>query len=243
MTISAVDRNVTFTLYCNLMAEIKTRNNAAARVMANIHAPKPSVPLIEPEFAGEFSYFQLRKMCELVAVACLLAHGDVEKTRTGRLRGTYHARTIIKALEQLNPDFFPLPYEIQDAPPFEPKVVTTLTDGVLTKAELLSLYDNECGPAMHFGSAEDLLAGRRLQIQESRIGEWFTKFFKLLVRHRIRLSSDHEEVWVDMSFPEAEVRAMLMVPAVATANPLQVQRFSTPEGSMLTTSSPSPISA
>jgi hypothetical protein len=234
------DRNATFQIYVNLMAEIKTRNIGAGLVLDDMHRKPPRVPM-DPALAGEFCYLQLRKMCEILGVACLLAHGDVEDTRTNNLHDAYHPRKLIKALEKLKPDFFPIPFDLKPGAPLEPSHAETVTEGALTKAELLHLYDNECGMVMHFGAADDLLKGRKTEIHIDRVIEWFKKFARLLVRHRMRLVTG-EEVWVDMSLPGHDAEAKLMVTRpTELIFPMQSQTVTTPEGSTLIPASPRPI--
>src|SRR6266850_2561007 len=57
--------------------------------------------------AVEFCYLQLRMLCELIAVGCLVVHGDIEGTKG--LRKAWAADEIMKRLEKLHPDFYPHP--------------------------------------------------------------------------------------------------------------------------------------
>src|SRR5262245_58960282 len=52
----------------------------------------------------EFGFLQLRMLCELIAIGCLTAHGDLE---TGKLKKTYEADKIIRRLERLHSEFYP----------------------------------------------------------------------------------------------------------------------------------------
>lgn len=40
-------------------------------------------------FADEFCTLQLRMLCEVIALACLVAHGDIPDTHTRRFRDAY----------------------------------------------------------------------------------------------------------------------------------------------------------
>jgi hypothetical protein len=85
-------------LYANIMEEIKLRlegiNHATA---GQTGMPFPLV--------NEFCFLQLRMLCELIALGCLVAHGDIEATRTRKYRTAYAADDIIKMLEALHSDF------------------------------------------------------------------------------------------------------------------------------------------
>lgn len=66
-------------LYCNIMAEIKSRSE----VIAHIFEEKTRLG------AGtrcELCYLQLRMIYELIALGCLAAHGNIQATHTGKLR-------------------------------------------------------------------------------------------------------------------------------------------------------------
>jgi hypothetical protein len=91
---------------------------------------------------GEFCYFQLRIICELIALACLTAHGDIQGTKSNRLQEAYQADLIIKALTKLHAKFYPVP-SIQSENKIDGSWQRTyLTDGFLTKPELLRCITN-----------------------------------------------------------------------------------------------------
>lgn len=51
-------------------------------------------------------------MCELIAIACLVAHGDINETHATKFRDRYEADRILKQLEGLLADFYPFPSKI-----------------------------------------------------------------------------------------------------------------------------------
>src|SRR5665213_3618026 len=120
-------------LYCDLMEEIKARHS----IIENVFAGKFNLP---PFAASEFCYLQLRVVCELIALACLAAHGDIEATRKGKLFKAYNADQIIKDLGRLHPDFYPRPTKQVIDDKGVPIKVTPITSGYLTKEDLLTLY-------------------------------------------------------------------------------------------------------
>jgi hypothetical protein len=88
-------------IYAHLMEEIKRRQDVIAQVLNH------TTPL--PEMAAfEFSYLQLRKICEVFALACLAAHGDIPEVRT-QLQSAYNADKIMKQLTRIHPQFYPVP--------------------------------------------------------------------------------------------------------------------------------------
>jgi hypothetical protein len=68
------DPKATIELYCGLMEEIKIRQ----QVISTILERKLSLPV---RVAHELCYLQLRMICELIAIGCLVAHGDITRRR------------------------------------------------------------------------------------------------------------------------------------------------------------------
>lgn len=92
-------------VYLHCMVEIKER----LRVIDTIRAMQlPSL------FVKELCYLQLRYICELIAIACLVAQGDYETQRT--FREEYSPPKIFAALREHYPNFFPQPATITSTP-------------------------------------------------------------------------------------------------------------------------------
>ena len=85
------------------MEEIKGRTEAIRLALSG------QLP-VHPRVAVELSFLQLRMVCELIALACLMAHGDLGLTLPEKMKGEDHAGVILKVLEQLHPKFYPRPY-------------------------------------------------------------------------------------------------------------------------------------
>jgi hypothetical protein len=96
---------------------------------------------LPPGAIKEYCFLQLRMLCELVALGCLTAHGDLG---TGKLKEAYEADKIIRRLQRLHPDFYPIAAIRTERGP-------KLRDGGLTKEELTKLYWR-CGDVLHRGS-------------------------------------------------------------------------------------------
>jgi hypothetical protein len=92
----------TISLYTLLMEEIKLR-------IATINTLVSGKTGLNDYLAQESCYLQLRLMCELVAMSCLVSHGDIKETKTKKFMEQYHAGTILKQLEKLHKDYFPFP--------------------------------------------------------------------------------------------------------------------------------------
>jgi hypothetical protein len=129
-------------IYTRLLDEARVRIISSESVLNGRNA-------LEAPLAVEFGYLQLRMLCEVVALSCLVAHGDINETRTNKFQKEYAADNIIKKLEPLHANFFPRPIELQSSPGRHH--AEYITEGFLTKSELLSLY-HECGDRLHRGS-------------------------------------------------------------------------------------------
>lgn len=118
--------------YCILMENIKFRVDLVTDLARDVHGL--------PIFAvAELIYLQIRLVCETLAVACLVAHRNVEGARSNRLRNAYQADLIMNALEKMHARFYPRPIKqiLRDGKPigFE-----DIKHGFVTKDELLQSY-------------------------------------------------------------------------------------------------------
>jgi hypothetical protein len=180
------------TVYAALMEEIKRRVEVIQRAVSG-HYSLPSI------VALELCYVQLRKVCEVFALACLTAHGEIEGVRRKFLQKTYNADLIIKELGRLHPQFYPIPSQ-QRLDPFNGKVVevVTVASGYLTKDELLNLY-GKCGTYLHRGSIRQLLTKWEPTVDFHKIADWVGKITTLLNHHQIQTVQPDRQLWVMMN--------------------------------------------
>jgi hypothetical protein len=88
-------------VYARLVEEIKRRQSVIAQVLNGT--------MTMPQMAAfEFCYLQLRKICEVFALGCLAAHGDIPEVRS-KLQTTYNADQIMKHLARIHSRFYPVP--------------------------------------------------------------------------------------------------------------------------------------
>ncbi len=138
-------------LYQAILEEMKLRTLSISGSTANPgFLPSPVV--------RESCFLQLRMPCELIALGCLVAHGDIEATRTTKLQKAWQADDILNALERLHPDFFPTPVVKTAIGPGQLHFANRTPD-FLTKQELLSLFQ-KCGRELHRGSVRSLMKPR-----------------------------------------------------------------------------------
>jgi hypothetical protein len=132
-------------LYHSIMVEVMIR------VYSLNSATMTPTPIPQP-LIREYCFLQLRMLCELIALGCLVAHGDITKTKY--FQKAYKADDILQRLEKLHPDFFPYPFKSTITPPSpgfpgELKMEDVETD-YLKKDELIQLYV-KCGSILHKG--------------------------------------------------------------------------------------------
>jgi hypothetical protein len=138
------------TLYANLMDEVKVRIDCIDKaVHGRTHMPGPLV--------REFCYLQLRLLCELIALSCLVAHGDIAAKYAKRLGKEWSADKIIDNMTSLHPDFYPQPIrQLPKQAGRAEQMVEGVHPSPLPRTELLTLYGT-CHRYLHRGNVKKLL--------------------------------------------------------------------------------------
>jgi hypothetical protein len=163
-------------LYAGIMEEIKIR-------VAAIDSGTTNQTGLAPPLVKEFCFLQIRMICELIALGCLVAHGDIGQSK--KLMKEWAADKIISALESLHPDFFPQACG-QSRTPEGHHNLTRIERGI-TKTELISLYGN-CGNILHRGSVKKLLTERMpIQVHYPEITQKAQKIVDLLSIHVVTM--------------------------------------------------------
>jgi hypothetical protein len=163
-------------LYASIMEEAKFRA-LSINTLTNSGLALP-VPLLR-----ETCFLQLRTLCELIGLGCLVAHGDIKETQSVTFQKAYHAGDIVKRLEKLHPNFYPSPRKFEFSPGH--LHLADYDQQFLTKAELVTLY-GKCGDALHRGSLRQLLDPKNQPPADFRdIQEWGQKILNLLSSHVI----------------------------------------------------------
>ena len=169
--------------YQGLLVEIKHRTATIDDIL------KKKVP-IRAKIAEELCYLQLRMICELIAIGCLIIHGDVSARKQDLFR-SYKADWIMSRLELLHPRFYPQPLEHQDRVGPHPEWVHK-TDGFLARKDLVKLI-RLAGERVHRGTARNVLKNDR-PLEFADIRRWHDMVVALLTRHII-ISPDEETIF------------------------------------------------
>lgn len=189
-------------LYAAIMTEVKIRFECIE------HVVQGKTELDHP-LVCEIAYLQLRMICELVALGCLVVHGDIPATQTSKFQRAFSANAILKGLESLHPDFFPKPLTQAHHTSrlhFEPR-----QPDYMTKDELLTLYGEQCGNALHKGSLHGLLTAKK-QPRDDRYPEIMgpaQRLVNLLEIHRMPLLSGDQFLSFQHYGPERVVHTLI----------------------------------
>jgi hypothetical protein len=173
-----MDKRTALAAYCKLMEVIKIRTG----VILFLENERTG---LAPFSNTELQQLQIRMICETLAKACLVLHGDIAGARSTRLTTAYQADLIMNALGKLHPRFYPKP--VRPGPQTHGiDGMLDVADGFLTKTELLKSY-HAAGNFLHAGEVADLLAGRVKCPAPNSIADWTKKLIALLNNHTIYL--------------------------------------------------------
>ena len=165
--------------YIAVMEEIKRRTD----VVFALHAQRVRVMYRATQI--ESMVLQVRMITELVALASLAAHKSIFEENKKKFEKHWHPKEILKDVESLNPNFYPLP--IVEEPPKDARVKKNLVEmktGFMKRDELIKVH-RECGKRLHaqnpFGKDVDY------DYYEKMIPKWMERIKNLLNCHQIKL--------------------------------------------------------
>ena len=146
--------------------------------------------------------------CELIALACLVAHGDMGGKK---LRKEWNPDKIIAQLEPLHPEFFPRPekFNIMNPSADSPghiHLVAKSSGDTLTKDELVQLW-GRTGNELHRGNVRKLLKPQTpLQTHFPEVLAWQNRIIRLLDQHRISSSDNLHHILCVLSGPGGNIQ-------------------------------------
>lgn len=173
-------------LYANLMDEVKVRIGCINTAIKN--------PALFPTpIIREFCYLQLRLLCELIALSCLVAHGDIKNLPMRE----YSADDILKQLSKLRAHFYPFACK-QTVDPSNaggPKQfqLQEIHPAPLSRDDLIKLYSST-HKHLHRGNLKRLLSSQtplELTINLPEIVGWAQKINDLLSIHTIAIDENN----------------------------------------------------
>jgi hypothetical protein len=154
-------------------------------------------------------------LCELIALGCLIAHGEIKAAQANKIQKEYSAEKIIKRLEELHPNFYPYAIHLTICPTPPPGSVSfnRLKSGFISKSELITLYVN-CGDSLHRGNLKKLLASSRKTEPPNfaDIVGWRNKIVTLLNQHHIASFDNLSHfIWMLNGGPSTQNRASVAI--------------------------------
>jgi hypothetical protein len=200
--------------YVQLMEHVKWRMVAAQEIMADIHT-NPGHPGLILNF--ELCTLQIRKICEALAIAVLVAHQLLDEATTNRFRDKWNADQLLGLLDQVNENSFPMKVKRRDQ---ISKGIDhhfqIIRESVLTKRQLRTIY-SRCGELLHVGSLAGLLKGKRPEFRTRELEQWMKSLADLLQTHVIALPEFERLLFCSMTDPETGKAQV----AISRAGPAQ----------------------
>jgi hypothetical protein len=176
-------------LYCQIMEQLKWRVDAVIQTLQLVRNNEHYLGNLP---AAEFCLLQLRFCCELLALGCIAIHTDIPQTK--RLQKMWNADAIIKAFEELKPEFFPaaIKDEMQNG-----MITHVPVEGALTKSELLKMY-NFFGGLLHAGTFKRYRNSEIRSYDFQMLEDFVSQLMKLLNNHTYKLYDQNKLIRVIM---------------------------------------------
>jgi len=193
--------------YLACMESIKLRLG-----LVNDVVNKKLMPGIEERFAYEFVSLNLRKILELIAFSSLIANKDVYAKAHEKYTLHWKADKMLDALENLHPNFYPRPIELDSTNSEGVMHFRDVTDEFLTKEDFRGLYDT-CSEVIH--EWNPYTEKDRIINFGHPVLHWIRKIHTLLRIHYVRMIGKQELWIVYMDYPlDGRVHIMAAAPKI-----------------------------
>ena len=126
---------------------------------------------------------QFRKILEKIMLMSLVANKEAYAEQNDKYVKHYHAERIMRDLERINPDFYPVPL-IRIKKDNDYDELKHVENGYLTKEELIRIYEI-CGGMMHAQNPFSVV--KPVEDLQRKFPVWLTKIVRLLNHHEITL--------------------------------------------------------
>lgn len=200
--------------YARFMEEIKWRLTEIDRRLVLVEGRERLPASI---FEIEFCYLQLRFVCELIALASLLAHRSYGLSK--ELLEEWHADQIFFELERINEHCFPWPVRVTHGVNKQFHIADD-PDRILTRSELKEIY-GKCGNELHRGRLMHTLTGKQKVYDPNDLIVWLRSIAALVREHSILFPEEDRAILVNFfGGPNREVRVL----ELSATGPFSVQR-------------------
>lgn len=170
-------------LYADLMRQLKRRIEGINRALVRAKSePDAKFQALEMEFC----YLQIRMSIELIALATLAAHNEIEGFRRKDLMKAWHASNLISQLQEMSDDAFPRPIRTSD--PVDGVANLIIDQHEEQRASLLKIY-HLCGERLHTGQLRTILTKGGKAYPVSEVREWTNAIVSLVNQHVILMPS------------------------------------------------------
>lgn len=182
-----------FQEYKKIMEEIKKRIEVMTELLnGNINFLYKTVQV-------ETLLLQVRMVLELVALSTLAANKEVFEANQKKFRDSWRLSKIIKDVEKLNNDFYPIPLKHTQIDGVDR--LDEITTGIMEQSELVKIH-GQCGERLHAQNPYD--SQFPIEYFEKSIPDWMNKIMRLLALHKIKLLNDDIFYLVYMEDPETK---------------------------------------
>jgi hypothetical protein len=180
-------------IYITLMEEMKVRHEALVKSLLRIAEEEAED---EQFLLAEFAYLQVRRICELLALAVLAAHNTLPEARASDSLRLWNAEAVFKRLGRINPLGFPRPFVAERQENgglhFNP-----IDRPLLDREGLCRIY-NQCGDRLHVGKLGALLKGDRKVYDIAELRYWCAAIAQLTSQHMVAMPGFHQMLIVTL---------------------------------------------
>lgn len=205
--------SITGEMYAGFMEEIKWR---VAEIDRRLALVKKS-PDFDSIFEIEFCFLQLRFVCELIALASLVAHHSYGLRKN--LLKEWHADQIFVELEEINQHCFPWPVRVTRGVNGHLHVADDASRE-LTRGQLREVY-GKCGDALHRGVLKHTLAGKQKIYDANELVGWVRSVAALVREHSILFPQENRAMLVNLFGGRNQEVAVIQL---AAEGPFSVQK-------------------
>ncbi len=195
--------------YMRLLQELKARHEWAGRIL--------HLDYQFPDWlVSDIVHLQIRKECEVLALASLIFHGDIRDANSRELRQTSAADYIFNKLEKLHPECFPRSARIKEFTQFAREHLSKLDfewdlAGTIDKAAFLKMYAST-HQAAHAGGINARQDKELFDLRREQLMQWRTQIYELL---HVHVLVPFESGWTyvfQMEAPETGTVRMISAP-------------------------------
>lgn len=192
--------------YCEQLGWVQSRLNF---VDAYIASGAKETEEKHVAFTTELVFLELRLALESLALATLAANRDAYAAAKENYQNDWHAQRILKAVEKVNPRFYPFPVDFIRKTVDEGDLIET-KQPYLTRTEFVSAYDT-CGDLLHARNPFKTPMDYRAKLVQAK--DWSIRTNRLISHHVIHILGHDGFVMVVVDDKNVKAEPYYAVPA------------------------------